>query len=89
MKTQHIRKVINSVRKKGLEVTTDSIIAESLFYPGGTLSDSDKGDILEVFWQIREEIERKVNKKYPSGSGITGLAYGIAVNDYFNRPKKQ
>lgn len=89
MKTQHIRTLINSVRKKGLEVTTDNIIVESLFHTGGTLSESDKGDILEVFWQIREEIERKVNKKYPPGSGITGLAYGIAVNDYFNRSGKQ
>lgn len=83
MKTQHIRKVINSVRKKGIEVTVDSVIVESLFYVGGTLTEQDSEDIQNVFWQIRDEIERKVDRNYKGG--IAGLAYGIAVNEYFNR----
>lgn len=83
MKTQHIRKAINSVRQKGIEVTADNVIIESLFHPGGTLSESDRDDILNIFWQIRDEIERKVDRNYKGG--VTGLAYSIAVNAYFNR----
>lgn len=84
-KTVLIRKLIESVRKKGIEVTADNVIIESLFHPGGTLSESDRDDILNIFWIIRDEIEQKVNRKYPSGD-ILGLAVGIAVNAYFNRP---
>lgn len=83
MKAQHIRKVINSVRQKGIEVTVDSVIVESLFHTGGTLTEQDSDDIQSVFWQIRDEIERRVDRTYKGG--IAGLAYGIAVNEYFNR----
>lgn len=84
-KQTQIRKLINSVRSKGVELTADNVIIESLFHSGGTLTEADKDDILEIFWQIREDIERRVKRKYPDGDGIAGFAYDIAVNAYFKR----
>lgn len=49
-KSAQIRTLINSVRQKGIEVTSDNVIIESLFHAGGTLSESDRDDILNVFW---------------------------------------
>lgn len=78
-----IYEVIQQLRKAGERVCIDSIITQSLFTAGGTLTPSDTNDISNTIWEIKDRIAARVNAKYPDG--IAGLAESIAVNAYFNQ----
>lgn len=83
MKTR-IKKVIQILKKEGKHITIESVIQKSLFSNGGTLA-GHEAEISEVFSEIRSRLHEKA-KREEDGTGITGFAYGLLANAYFNEP---
>jgi len=81
-KKLRINGIIKQLHDGQQKIDVDSIILQSLFSSGGTLTDNDKSDILDCIWAVKDKISAKAIRKYPDG--ITGLAEGIAINAYFN-----
>lgn len=77
-----IKAIISKMKQEGKPINTSTIITESLFSSGGTLAGKEN-EIGEIIWEIRNNIEKRINKQYPN-QNINGLAYGIEVNKFFN-----
>ena len=84
MNLDNLDKIVKSITEKGGYASPERISLESLFFNYGTLTTEQANELL---WMKREQMEKKLRRKYPDLDNSIICPVSLCFNSYTNYSK--